>query len=66
MVLNFKKTKEMIFEFRVRKTTIRSIKLYDSEVESVTYFKLLGAWLDDYLKWDSNTEYIVKKPRTRL
>ena len=66
MVLNLKKTKEMIFDFRVRKTTIRSIKLYDSEVERVTSFKLLGAWLDDYLKWDSNTEYIVKKPRTRL
>jgi hypothetical protein len=56
----------MIFDFRVRKTTIRSIKLYDSEVEKVTSFKLLGTWLDDILKWDSNTEYIVKKARKRL
>ena len=56
----------MIFDIRVRKTTIRSIKLYDSEVERVTSYKLLGTWLDDNLKWDSNTEYIVKKPRTRL
>ena len=42
MVLNGKKTKEMIFDFRVRKTTIRRIKMYDSEVERVTSFKLLG------------------------
>ena len=56
----------MIFDFRVRKTTIRSIKLYDSEVERVTYFKLLGTWLDDNLKWDSNTEYIAKKASKRL
>jgi hypothetical protein len=42
MVLNGKKTKEIIFDFRVRKTTIRRIKMYDSEVERVTSFKLLG------------------------
>jgi hypothetical protein len=49
------------------KTIIRSIKLYDSEVQRVTSFKLLGGtWLDDNLKWDSNTEYIVKKARKRL
>ena len=45
IVLNAKKTKEMIFYFRVRKTTIRSMKMYDSEVERVTSFKLLETWL---------------------
>jgi hypothetical protein len=40
--------------------------MYDSEVERVTSFKLLGTWLDDNLKWDSNTEYLVKKARKQL
>ena len=66
MVLNVKKTKEMIFDFRARKTAIRSIKLYDSQLERVSSFKLLGVWLQDNLKWDKNTEFIVKKARKRL
>ena len=40
MVQNVKKTKEMIFDFRVKKTTIRGINLYDLEVERVSSFKL--------------------------
>ena len=66
MVLNTKKTKEMIFDFRVNKTTINSISLNDLEIERVSSFKLLGIWLDDNLKWNSNTDYIVKKARKRL
>jgi hypothetical protein len=56
----------IIFFDLILKTTIRSIKMYDSEVERVTSFKLLGTWFDDNLKWDSNTEYIAKKARKRL
>ena len=61
-----KKTKEMIFDFRVNKTTINSISLNNLEIERVSSFKLLGIWLDDNLKWNSNTDYIVKKARKRL
>jgi hypothetical protein len=56
----------IIFFDLILKTTIRSIKMYDSEFERVTSFKLLGTWFDDNLKWDSNTEYIAKKARKRL
>jgi hypothetical protein len=66
MVLNGKKTKEMIFDFRIKKTVFRSIKLYDSDLERVPSYKLLGIWLEDNLKWTKNTEYIVKKARKRL
>ena len=61
MVLNVKKTKEMIVDSRVKKTTNRCINLYDLEVGRVSSFKLLGISLDDNLKWNSNTDYIVKK-----
>ena len=61
MVLNAKKTKEMIFDFRVNKTTFNSISSNDLENERVSSFKLLSIWLDDNLKWNSNTDYIVKK-----
>jgi hypothetical protein len=40
-----KKTKEMIFFFFFWKTTIRSMNMYDSEVERITSFKLLETWL---------------------
>ena len=56
----------MIFNYRVNKTTINSISLNDLEIERVSSFKLLGIWLDDNLKWNSNTDYIVKKARKRL
>ena len=61
MVLNVKKTKEFIFNFHVKKTTFKSINLCDLEVERFSSFKLLGIWLDDNLKSNSNTGYIIKK-----
>ena len=32
----------------------------------VKYYKLLRLWLDDYLKWNTNTEYITNKASKRL
>ena len=37
-----KKTKEMILDFRVKKTVIRNINLNDSEIKRVSSYKLLG------------------------
>jgi hypothetical protein len=42
IVLNAKKTKEMIFYFRVRKTTIRSMKMYDSVTQKLKGSLLLN------------------------
>ena len=42
MVLNVKKTKENIFNFRVKKTIIKTINLCELEIEQVSSFKLLG------------------------
>ena len=63
------KTQEInyfIYYFRVKKTAIKSINPCDLEVKRVSSFKLLGIRADDNLKWNSNTDYIIKKARKRL
>ena len=66
MELNFKKCKEMIIDFRRKKTVIPPIKVDGHEFEKVNSYKLLGLWIDDNLKWDTNTDHIVKKAAKRL
>ncbi len=66
MQLNLKKCKEMIIDFRRQKTVIPCLKVAGTTLERVTCFKLLGLWIDDNLKWNTNTEHIVKKAAKRL
>lgn len=42
------------------------INIGRSQVSRVTSYKLLGLWVDNDLKWSSNTENIVKKASKRL
>ena len=35
-------------------------------MEKVSTFKLLGAWIDDNLKWETDTDRIIKKTVKRL
>ena len=35
-------------------------------MEKVSTFKLLGVWIDDNLKWQTNTDRIIKKAVKRL
>ncbi len=56
----------MIMDFRRRKTVIPYLKVAGTTLERVTCFKLLGLWIDDNLKWNTNTEHIVKKAAKRL
>ena len=66
MQLNLKKCREMLIDFRRQKTTIPQIKVKDTIIERVTSFKLLGLWVDDNLKWNTNTNHIVRKAVNRL
>ena len=61
MQLNLKKCKKMILDFRRQKTAIPYLKVEETTLERVTCFKLLGLWIDDNLKWNTNTEHIIKK-----
>ena len=51
----------MLIDFRNDRTVITAIKINDCVLERVSSYKLLGLWIDDDLKWKTNTEYIVKK-----
>ncbi|XP_028418283.1 uncharacterized protein LOC114543542 [Dendronephthya gigantea] len=66
MELNPKKCKEMIIDFRKDRTAIPATEVDECILERVSSYKLLGLWLDDDLKWRTNTEYIVKKAAKRL
>ena len=56
----------MLIDFRKDRTVIPAIKINDCVLERVSSCKLLGLWMDDDLKWKTNTEYIVKNVAKRL
>ena len=66
MELNGKKCKEMLIDFRKKKTEIPLINIGDDKISRVKSYKLLGIWIDDDMRWKTNTEYIVKKGAKRL
>ena len=66
MDLNGGKCKEMPIDFRRNQTEIPLINLGNNQLSRVKSYKLLGLWLDDDLKWSTNTEYIIKKGAKRL
>ena len=51
----------MLIDFRKDRTVIPAMKINDCVHERVSCYKLLELWIDDDLKWKTNTEYIVKK-----
>ena len=66
MILNQKKTKVMIFNFTDKYKFTANLKLNDEKLEVVNQAKLLGVIISDDLKWDKNTEYLVKKAYSRM
>ena len=66
LVLNVQKTKEMIIDFRKRKTLLTPITIDSQVIERVNEYKYLGTIIDDKLTWNSNTDFIYKKGQQRL
>ena len=66
MLLNSKKTKNMIFNFtdNYQFTTRMSLNHENIEVQKRT--KLLGTIISDDLKWNLNTKNIIKKANARM
>ena len=56
----------MLIDFRKDRTVIPAIKINDCALERVSSYKPLGLWIDDDLKYKTNTEYMVKKAAKRL
>jgi hypothetical protein len=65
-LLNQPKTKELIIDFRKNKTSKNPVLINNSEIEIIDSFKLLGTTLSNDLKWNVNTNLIVKKCHQRL
>ena len=51
----------MQLDFRENRTIIPPLTFNDTTLERVSAFKLLGLWIDDNLKWQTNTDYIIGK-----
>ena len=66
MELNPKKTKNIVFNFSTLYQFTTNIVMKDETIETVSETKLLGTIITDDMKWDKNTEYLVKKANKRL
>lgn len=64
--LNTTKTKELVVDFRRRKSAPTPISINGVTVEVVQDYKYLGVHLDNKLDWAKNTETVYKKGQSRL
>ena len=63
---NVCKIKESVIDVRKHSQSPGKTTIRDQEVEIVTKYKYLGTVFDNKLRWDDNTEVIVKKYQQRL
>ena len=66
MVLNEKKTKNIIFNFSKSNQFVTDLKLKNEELEVVNETKLLGVFITSDLKWNKNTDYLIKDANRRM
>ena len=64
--LNVSKTKEMCIDFRKTEFDVSASMIHNEPVDIVESFKYLGTIFDNKLKWDVNTEDIVKRGQQRM
>ena len=61
--LNVIKTKEMIVDYRKRRTEHAPILIDGAVVEQVESFKVLGVHITNKLSWSKHTKTVVKRAR---
>ena len=66
MILNQRKTKVMVFNFTDKYQFSTRLNLNNENLEIVKHAKLLGVTISDDLKWDLNTENLVKRANARM
>ena len=66
MVINETKTKYMIINPSRNLQFVTNLKLNNTLLENVNEIKILGTTITNDLKWDRNTEEIVKKANPRM
>ena len=65
MRLNAQKTHEMTISFAKNPPKFEPVKIENTAVESVKSAKLVGVTIQEDLKWDENTDTILKKAQKR-
>ena len=66
LMSNFKKTKEMIIDFRITKNPMHQLEINDESVETVGSYKYLGFTIDNKLNWHAHVDVLCNKLNTRL
>jgi hypothetical protein len=66
LLLNTKKTKEIIFDFSKKEVTHDPIIISGEQIDVVESYKYLGSHIDCNLKWSINTDNICSKVNKRL
>ena len=66
MLINEKKTKNLIFNFTEKYQFSTRLKLNNEIIEILDSTKLLGTIISNDLRWDLNTKNIVKKANARM
>ena len=66
MEINKSKSKAMYFNFTRDKQFSTRLKIDNDKLDVISDTKLLGTIISNDLKWDKNTEFIVKKAYARM
>ena len=64
--LNVSKTREMVIDFRRKKTPSQPLRIRGEVVEEIEDYKYLGVVIGNRLDWVSNTKAVCKKGMSRL
>ena len=64
--VNVSKTKEIIFDFRRRKTQTTPLRINNELVQITDTYKYLGINIDQNLDWHAHTDALIKKMNQRL
>lgn len=60
------KTKELVIDFRKKCTKLISSTIHGKDIEIVDMYKNVGTVFDSQLKFDANTECIVRSKKNSL
>jgi hypothetical protein len=66
MKFDAKKKKDMLICFKYAIPEPRSLMIGNDTIERVNSFKLLGLWINNFLKWNTHIEETTKKENKPL
>ena len=66
LLLNVKKTKELIVDFRNKKNPLQPLYIKNERVDQVDSYKYLGLTIDKELSWKDHANTVYKKLNSRI